>query len=175
MEAGAGHEHHAADSRGGRSAARFGDALDGKSGCFRLAGAAFEFRRRGHLRIQQIEIGKLPCQQCRVGEPDIFVDRRDPRHGDGALRQPGGALATDIVGRDHGLTLSHQHAQSDIVAFRAFGFLDPSVAYLDALRNAAHGDRIGGVGAGALRRLDQALRQRAQRGLVEQVGGGGFR
>ena len=30
MEAAAGHQHHATDAGGGRSAARFGDALDGK-------------------------------------------------------------------------------------------------------------------------------------------------
>jgi hypothetical protein len=175
VEPGAGDEHHAADSGGRRSAARFGDALDGKSGRLRLAGATFELCRRGDLRIQQIEIGKFPRQQRRVGEPDIFVGGRNARHGDGALCQFGDAIAADIVGRHHGLTLPHQHAQPDIVAFRPLRFLDASVAHLDALRNASHGDRIGGVGAGAPRRFDQALRQRAQGGLVEQIGARGLR
>src|ERR1700704_6606561 len=39
----------------------------------------------------------------------------------------------------------------------------PAVAHLDALRNAAHRDRVRGIGASASGGLDQALRQRAQR------------
>ena len=154
-------------------AARFGHALDREAGGFGFAGAAFEFRGRGDLRIEQIEIGEIARQQRRIGEADIFVVGRDARHRDRALGELGDAVAADVVGRDHRLALPDQHAQSDIVAFRALGFLDASVAHLDALRNAAHRDRVGGVGAGALGGLDQALRQRAQRGLIEQVGGGG--
>ena len=71
-----------------------------------------------------------------------------------------------------GLTLPDQHPQSDIIAFGTLGFLDAAVAHLDPLRDAAHGDRIGRVSAGALRRLDQALGQRRQRRLIEQVGVG---
>ena len=81
------------------------------------------------------------------------------------------AIAGNIVGRDHGLALPDQHAQSDIVAFGSLGFLDPAIAHLDALRNAAHRNRIGGVRAGALGGLDQPLRQRRERRLIEQVGG----
>ena len=175
VEAGRGHQHHAADAGRGRRAAGFGHALDRECGGFRFAGAAFELGGRGHLGIEQIEIGKIARQQRRIGETDIFVVGRDPRHRDRALGELGDAIAADVVGRDHRLALSDQHAQSDIVAFRAFGFLDASVAHLDALRNAAHRDRVGGIRAGAFGRLDQALRQRAERGLIEQVGGGGFR
>ena len=70
------------------------------------------------------------------------------------------AVAADIVGRDHRLALADQHAQADIVAFGALGFLDAAVAHLDALRDAAHRDRVGGIGAGALGGLDQPLGQR---------------
>ena len=114
----------------------------------------------GTLRIEQIEIGEFVRQQRRIGEADIFVVGRDPRHRHRALGELGDAVAADVVGRDHRLALADQHAQSDIVAFRTLGFLDPSVAHLDALRNAAHRDRIGGIGAGALGGLDQPLRQR---------------
>ena len=149
--------------------------LTASAGGFGLTGAAFELRCRRHLGIEQIEIGEIARQQGRIGEADIFVVGRDARHRDGALGELGDAVAADVVGRDHRLPLSHQHAQPDIVAFGTLGFLDASVAHLDPLRNAAHRDRVGGIGAGAFRRLDQALRQRAQRGLVEQVGGGSFR
>ena len=165
-----GDQHHAADSGRGRRAAGFGDALDRERGRFGFAGAAFELRRRGNLGIEQIEIGKIARQQRRIGETDIFVVGRDARHRDRALGKLGDAVAADVVGRDHRLALPDQHAQSDIVAFGAFGFLDAAVAHLDALRDAAHRDRVGGIRAGALGGLDQALRQRAQRGLIEQVG-----
>ena len=68
-------------------------------------------------------------------------------------------IAADVVGRDHRLALADQHAQADVVALGAFGFLDAAVAHLDALRDAAHRDRIGRIGAGALGRLDQPLRE----------------
>jgi hypothetical protein len=90
VEAGAGHQHHAADTGRGRRAAGFGDALDGERGRFRFTGAAFELRCRGHLGIEQIEIGEIARQQRGIGEADIFVIGRDARHGDGAL----GELAT---------------------------------------------------------------------------------
>ena len=118
---------------------------------------------------------KFARQQRRIGEADIFVVGRDARHGDRALGQFRDAIAADVVGRDHGLALSDQHAQADIVAFGALGFLDAAVAHFDALRNAAHRDRVGGVRAGALGGLDQALRQRRERRLVEQIGGRGSR
>ena len=110
-------------------------------------------------------------QQRRIGEADIFVVGRHARHRDRALGEFRDAIAADVIGRDHGLALSDQHAQADIVALGALGFLDAAVAHLDALRDAAHRHRVGSIGAGALGGLDQALRQRRQRRLVEQVGG----
>ena len=140
----------------------------------RPAASASQARRSssavdGTSRIEQIEIGEIARQQRGIGEADIFVVGRDPRHCHGALRELGDAVAADVVGRDHRLAASHQHPQSDIIAFRALGFLDPSVAHLDALGNAAHRHRIGGIRAGAPGGLDQALRQRAEGGLIEQV------
>ena len=133
-------------------------------------GAAFELGGRGNRAIEQIEIGELARQQCRIGKPDIFVVGRDPRHRHRALGEFRNAVAADVVGRDHGLALPDQHAQSDIVAFGALGFLDAAVAHFDALRDAAHRDRVGRISAGAFGGLDQALRQRRERRLVEQVG-----
>ena len=150
-------------------------ALDRERRGFRLDGAAFELGGRGHRAIEQIEIGELARQQRRIGEADIFVVGRDPRHRHRALGELRDAVAADVVGRDHRLALSDQHAQADIVAFGALGFLDAAVAHFDALRDAAHRDRIGGIGAGAFGGLDQALRQRRERRLIEQVGSCGFR
>ena len=132
----------------------------------RPAASASQARRsssavEGIFGIQQIEIGKVLRQQRRIGEADIFVVGRNPRHRHRALGQFGDAIAADVVGRYHRLALTDQHAQADIVAFGAFGFLDPSVAHFDALRHAAYRDRVGGIRAGALCGLDQPLRQRA--------------
>ena len=115
---------------------------------------------RRNVAVEQIEIGQIARQQRRIGETDIFVVGRDARHRHRALGELCDAVAADVVGRDHRLALADQHAQSDVVAFRALGFLDASVAHLDALRDAAHRNRIGGVRAGAPGGLDQALRQR---------------
>ena len=137
---------------------------------FRLAGAALEFAGGRDIAIEQIEIGELARQQRGIGEADIFVVGRDAGHRDRPLGELGNAVAGNIIGRDHRLALSDQYAQSDIVAFGALGFLDPAIAHLDALRDAAHRNRVGGVRAGALGGLDQPLRQRRERRLVEQVG-----
>ena len=173
VEAGRGHQHHAADAARGRRAAGLGHALDRKARSFGLAGAAFEFGGRGNFAVEQIEIGELARQQRRIGETDIFVVGRDAGHRDRALGEFCNAIAGNIVGRDHRLALPDQYAQSDIVAFGALGFLDPAFAHFDALRDAAHRDRVGGVRAGALGGLDQPLRQRRERRLIEQVGGCG--
>ena len=125
----------------------------------------------GIIAIEQIEIGELVRQQRGIGEADIFVVGRHAGHRDRALGELGDAVAGDVIGRDHGLALPDQHAQADIVAFGALGFLDPAVAHLDALRDATHRNRIGGVRARAFRGLDEALRQRRERRLIEQVGG----
>ena len=106
-----------------------------------------------------------------IGETDIFVVGRDAGHRDRPLGKLGDAIAGNIVGRDHGLALPDQYAQSDIIAFGALGFLDAAIAHFDALRDAAHRNRIGGVRARALCGLDQPLRQRRERRLIEQVGG----
>ena len=84
--------------------------------------------------------------------------------GDRAFGEPGDAVAADVVGRDHGLAPSHQHAQSDIIAFRALGFLDASFADLHPLRNVAHRDRVGGVRARAFGGLNETLRQQQWHG-----------
>jgi hypothetical protein len=54
--------------------------------------------------------------------------------------------------------LPDQHAQPDIVAFRALGFLDPTVAHLYPLGNPTHRNRIGGVRAGSPGGLNEAPR-----------------
>ena len=67
------------------------------------------------------------------------------------------------------MALPHQHAQSNIIAFRALGFLDASVTQFDALGNTPHRHRVGSIRTCAFGCLDQSLRQRAQGGLIEQV------
>ena len=169
MKAGAGDEHHAADAGGGRGAAGLGHALHRERRSLGFERAALELGGGRHIGIEQIEIGEVAREQRGIGEADIFVARCDARHRDRAFRELGHGIAADVVGRDHRLALADQNAQADIVALGPLGFLDTSVAHLDALRDAAHCDRIGRIGAGAPRRLDQPLREIGQRGLIEQV------
>ena len=122
-------------------------------------------RQRG---IEQIEIGKIARQQSGIRQPGERVLGRDARHRHGALGQRRDAVARDVVGRNHRLTLADQHAQAHVVAFGALGFLDRAVANLDRRRDAAHRHRVGGIGAGRARGLHQSLGKRGQGGLVEQ-------
>ena len=92
------YQHHAADSGGCRSAARFGDAGDSKRGLFGLARTLFEQRNRGHVGIEQIEIGKCPRQQRSIGESGEFVIWCRTRHRDSALSQGIEAVRFDVVG-----------------------------------------------------------------------------
>ena len=137
---------------------------------FGFLGAPLQLRSRGNVGIEQIELGEIARQQRRIGEPDIFVFGRNARHRHRAFGELRDAVAGDVVGGDHRLALPDQHAQADIVAFGALGFLDAAVAHLDALRDAAHRNRIGGVSAGAFGGLDQALREVRQHRLIEQTG-----
>ncbi|GIQ72473.1 hypothetical protein BraRD5C2_09090 [Bradyrhizobium sp. RD5-C2] len=106
-----------------------------------------------------------------IGQTDIFVVGRDARHRDRALGELCNPVAADVIGRHHRLALADEHPKPDIIAFGALGFLDAAIADFDALRDAAHRDGIGGIGAGALCGLDQTLRKVAQAGLIEQIGG----
>ncbi len=175
MEPGAGDQHHAADAGRSRRAAGFADALDRKARGFRFLRFKLKLGDRDRdIGIEQIEIGKIFRQQRGIGKTDIFVFGRYTGHRHRALGQPRNAVAVDVVGRDHRLAPADQHPQADIVALGALGFLDTAVAHLDALRDAAHRDRIGRVGAGAFCGLDQPLGQRGQRRLIEQRGVGGL-
>ena len=80
----------------------------------------------------------------------------------------GKAVAVEIVGRDHRLLPADQHAQAQIVAFGALRFLDRAVAHLDRQRHAAHGDRVGRIGAGALGGGDEPFGDIGKGGLVEE-------
>lgn len=141
---------------------------------FRLERTPLQFGGRRHRRIEQIEIGKVACQQRRIGKADIFIVGRDARHRHRALRKPRDVVAADIVGGNHRLPLADEYAQADIVAFRTLRLLDLAVAHFDALRHAAHRDRVRRIGAGAPGRIDETLGQFTECGLIEQVGVGGF-
>ena len=57
-------------------------------------------------------------EQRRIGEPNESIVWRNARHRHRALGKTRHAVAADLVVRDHGLPLSDDHAQSDVVAFR---------------------------------------------------------
>ena len=128
----------------------------------------FELGDRRQIVIDQIEIGKIVRQQCRVGEPGIFVFRRRARHRHRALGQRRAAVACHVVGRHHRLAFADQHAQAEIVAFGALALFHRAVAHLDRQRHSAHRHRVGGVGAARERGLHQPLGAVGEGGLVEQ-------
>ena len=51
--------------------------------------AALELGGRGHVGIEQIEIGEVAREQRGIGEADIFVVGRDARHRHRALGELG--------------------------------------------------------------------------------------
>ena len=122
----------------------------------------------GSSRSTRSRSGKFLRQQRRIGEARILILGRDARHRHRALGQRGDAVAAHVVGRDHRLLAPDQHAKTHVVAFGALRFFDRAVAHVDRLRHRAHRHRVGGIGAGRARGLDEPLGERDQGGLVEQ-------
>ena len=168
LKAAAGDQHSAADAGGGRRAARLGDAGDGKTCGFRLCGALFQNLDRGHVGIEQIQLGEFVREQRRVGQSGVRIVGRGARHGDGTLRQRIEAAALQVVGRDHRLLAADEDAQADVVAFGALRFLDGAVAHFDRERDRAQGHGIGLIGAGALGGGDETMGEIGEGGLIEQ-------
>ena len=162
------HQHHAADPGRGRGPCRFGDAGNGERGGFRLARARFEHVDRRHVGIEQIERGKRARQQRRVGKSGEAILGRGARHGERALGQRVEAVGRNVVGGDHRLLAADENAQAHVVAFGALRFLDGAVAHIDRERYAAHGDRVGRIGAGTPRGGDQTFGEIGKGGLVEK-------
>ena len=157
-----GEQHHAADASGRRGAAGFGDAFDREPRLLRAARRLFERGGVGQRTVDQIEIGKFARQPLRIREPGVAILRRHIGHRNRALGQRCNAIACDVIGGHHRLPAADQHAQADVVALRAFRFLDGAVAHLDRLRHRAHRHRIGRIGAGGARGLQQTFRKRGQ-------------
>ena len=66
--------------------------------------------------------------------------------------------------------LADKDAEREVVALRPPRLLDLAEAHVDAERNAAHANRVGGIGAGLARSLDEARGAVGQIGLVEDFG-----
>jgi hypothetical protein len=98
LKAAARDQHSAADAGGGRRATGLGDARDGKTCSFRLGGAFFQNLDRGHVGIEQIQLGEFVREQLRVGQSGIRIVGRGARHGDGTLRQRIEAATLQVVG-----------------------------------------------------------------------------
>jgi hypothetical protein len=74
-----------------------------------------------------------------------------------------------VIGRDHRLALSDQHAQPDVIAFRALGFLDASIADSTPCETPRTATASAASAPALLAASTRTLRQRAQGGLIEQV------
>ena len=96
-----------------------------------------------------------------------MILRRSSRHGQGALGERG-CVRGDVIRRDHRLSPADEDPQTQVVAFRALRFFDAAVAYLDGKGKRPYGDRVGLIGAGRLRRLEQALGTGDQQVLVKK-------
>ncbi len=126
----------------------------------------------GSARSIRSRSGQSCASRLGVGEAGEFVFRRGLGHGHGARGERIG-IAGEVVGGDHRLALADQHAQAEIVAFRALRFLDRALAQFERERQRAHRHGVGGIGAGRARGLDQPFGVVGEGGLVEQGGYGG--
>ena len=131
--------------------------LTESAACFGGARQRFEFAHGWQFGIDQFEVGKIVRQLIGIGETRKFVLGRRARHGNGPRGEGGGAIIRDVVGRDHRLAAADQHAQPEIVAFRAFRLFNLSVAQLDRERHPAYRDGVGSVRPGGACGLDQAV------------------
>ena len=162
------HQHHAADAGGCARAAGFRHAAHRKRGAFGRARELLEPFDRGKLVIDQVEIGKVVRQQALLGEAGVRVLGRDARHRDRALGKFGRVVALGVVAGDDSLPPADQHAQAEIVAFRALAPLDRAVAHLDRERDPAHRDGVGRVRARLAGGVDEAFGERDELRLVEK-------
>ena len=124
------HQHHTADAGGGRGAARLGHAFDRKPRGFDRFRGFFERIDGGKLAVEQIKVGERAHEQIAFGETGEGIFGRRARHRHRACGEVVGARAGDVVGRDDSLPAANEGAQAHAVAFRAFGFLDGTVAHL---------------------------------------------
>ena len=169
-EAAGGGKHQAAQPPVGAGAAGVGDAGNGAGGILGGERGLGQFVGRGNGGVEQIEVGEAGGQRLRLGQPGEAVLGRDLGHGDGALGELG--RIGQHVGGDGRRAPADEGTQREVVALGAAGLLDLAEAHVDRQRNAAHADRIGGVGAGLLRGGNQALGALGQVGLVEYLGHG---
>ena len=123
------------------------------------------------MLVEEIQVWERPGEPFGGGEAGIAVLRRDLGHRDGPRGQFVG-VGQDIGG-DGGEAAAGEDAKVEVVALGAARFLDLAEANLDRHRHATHADRIGGVGAGALRRLDKTGGAVEEILLVELGGHGG--
>ena len=132
----------------------------------------FELGDRRQFAVDQVEIGNVARQFALVGEPGVFVFRRHPRHRHRALGERRDVVGRHVIGGNHRLPFAHQHAQAQVVTLGALGFFHRAVAHLDRQRHGAHRHRVGGIGAGLARGLNQPFGAVEEGGLVEQGFGG---
>lgn len=132
----------------------------------------FGFRRvLGQFQAGGVAMAR---QLAWIGQAQMIVHRRLARHGDGA----GGHLddgGVAVVGRRHRrLAPAHQHAQPDLQPFGAFGLFQRAGPHVDADGPPVDGQRVGLVGPGTARGIDQRLGQALKAKGVGGVGHAGL-
>ena len=132
--------------------------------CARCSSTATEGRSGSSKSRSGIVARKL----IGIGESRVSVLGRDLGHRDrarGEIVDIGG----DVIGRHHRLPPPDEHAQSYVVAFGAFRFLDRAIAHFytgDTERTATASAR---VSAGTARGRHQTVGEIGECGLVEQI------
>ena len=170
-EAVAGHQHHAADAGRRGRAAGFAHALHGERRPLRRARAiASSSRRRAARGSSRSRSGKSCASSAGSARPAYWssgatraiatarsAERRDAVAASCRWsRPPPGCGRPARAGRCRRL--------------RSARIPRPRRRAPRRLRHAAHRHRVGGIGAGRSRGLDQPLRERGERRLIEQVG-----
>jgi len=135
----------------------------------RALGTLFQHRHGRKIRIEQIEIRDIASQQCRVSKTYERILGRHLGHGDRALRKLCD-VDSDVIGRNNRLPLSDENTKPHVVSFRSFGFLDRTLAHLDAERYRASGKRVRRIRTAAAGCSDETFGEIGQRGRIKERG-----
>jgi hypothetical protein len=136
-----------------------GDSVDREGGLLGGLGALDQQLGAWLDRVEHVERRPLTCELLGVGQAAKRVLRHRPGHRQGALDQLGEHFRRAVARRHNRLLFADQHAQTEILALRAFQLLDLTEPPGVRQRCAFEQHRIGRIGAGFSGSADQILQQ----------------
>ena len=146
-------------------ALRIRDAGMGARGILGFGGAIVQLVSVAFVDIEQIEVVHHRREEIGVGQPAIRIFWRHPSHRYGPFDEFVEGCRRGIRGRDDGLPLADEDAESHIAGLGSLEVFPFSQSLRHAQGNAAHPQGVRGVGAQHQRLPDQ---------IVQQFGSGFF-